>query len=172
MSTTKNDSKPKRRPPMSRMGTHKPSDPRLTKEHQDKLRPKDFQEKICSAIKQGNYIETSAVYSGVSKETLYLWFKLGHKAKKEGNLEDEHYVFLNAVQEAVAFSEMRDLQRLDKFGEQDWRVIAWKMERRHGGNWGQKQEIKHSGEIDTTAPVVIVDEVKLAAAMKKLDKDY
>ena len=37
--------------------------------------------KIITAIRAGNYIETAAAYAGVNKSTLYEWLKRGENRK-------------------------------------------------------------------------------------------
>ena len=38
--------------------------------------------KIITAIRAGNYIETAAAYAGVNKSTLYEWLKRGEREKQ------------------------------------------------------------------------------------------
>lgn len=141
--------------------------PELRKEHQNKLHPEDYQEKIANALRQGNYLETAATYSGVSKPLLYEWLKKGRKATDKN---DPYKKFIDAIDEAMVYAEMRDLQRLDKHGENDWKVIAWKMTRRYPKRWGDKIDVNLNGSIETTSNVKI-DEAKLALELKKLESN-
>ena len=82
-----------------------------------KLTP-DVQQKICTAIQGGNYIETAAAFAGINKSTLYLWLKRGGdelaRVEKNGRLrirvgEAIFVEFSNAVEEALAQSELHDV---------------------------------------------------------------
>lgn len=119
----------------------------------------ELQEKVCQLIKAGNYIETACTYCGISKGTLYNWLKRGREevTRVEGNPKaryrksEQMYVnFLNAVDEAVSFSEIRDLKRLDAHAEDNPNVLMWRLERRHPSRWGRQKieaDVKHSGDV-------------------------
>ena len=126
-----------------------------------------MQDKIVQALKQGNYLETSAVYAGLSKSLLYEWIKIGRKTDDKTNI---YKIFVDAIESAMTYAEMRDLQRLDRHGETDWRVISWKMSRRYASRWGDKVDVNLSGNIETTTNVKI-DEAKLALELKKLESN-
>jgi hypothetical protein len=116
----------------------------------------ELQDRICNFLRAGAYVETAAQACGVNKTTLYLWLKRG--AKEPGTPFE---AFSNAVQEAMAYAELRDIRtidsvaigapaELDKEGRQirpaipaDWKAAAWRLERKFPKRWGRKQQIQH-----------------------------
>lgn len=120
---------------------------------------KEIQDKIVHSIKSGNYIETAAVYSGVTKKTLYNWMKRANdelarvdqqpraKIKKS---EEPFVEFLHAVEHALAFAEARDVNIIAKAAEDDWKASAWRLERKFPDRWGRKDkldaDLKHTGK--------------------------
>lgn len=73
-------------------------------------------EKIYKILLSGAYIETAAVYCGVNKKTLYEWMKKGDKEP-----DSIYGKFCNAVEKALAESEIRDLTNIDRAAMgQDW----------------------------------------------------
>lgn len=151
---------------------------------QPELDPDDYREKICQAVSIGGYIETSAIYAGVSKETLYQWLKKAHDPKADPKFKK----FSDALGQAMALSEMRDLKAIDtaitgvqytdtvngqvveRTTQPDWKAAAWKLERRAPKKWGYKTEIEHSGQVDSR--VAQVDPSVLEIAYKKFDEEF
>lgn len=106
-------------------------------------------------MRAGAYIETAAVVSGVSKQTLYAWCKLGHKKPKS-----LYAKLLDAVERASEECTTRDLLNIDKCAmgvkneyerdengnlvvdgqgnpiviqhgaKPDWKASAWRLEKR------------------------------------------
>ena len=111
----------------------------------------ELQESVCSAIRMGVYVETAANLNGIGKTTLYKWFKDKRPKFRE---------FTNAVQKALATSEVRDIQVIDKEAtgrpaEYDsegnllrpaipvnWKAAAWRLERKHSDRWGRREQVK------------------------------
>jgi transposase len=114
---------------------------KILKETNPKGRPSKFTpevtDKILLTLRAGNYIETSAAFAGVSKETLYAWLKQG-AAEEVGPYRD----FSDAVEEALAIGEITDVQRVGNAAKDDWRAAAWRLERRHSKRWGRKEHIE------------------------------
>jgi len=99
-----------------------------------KLTP-ELIEQIATAIRGGNYIETAAAFSGVKKSTLYDWLRRGAKQKS-----DIYRDFSDAVEKALAASEIRDVLRIDEAGKKNWQAIAWRLERRFPKRWGRRKD--------------------------------
>lgn len=108
-----------------------------------KLTP-ELQLKICETVRAGNYIETASAYVGVNKSTIYDWMKRGAR-EKQGIYHD----FSNAIEKALAESEMRDVLIIGKAASQNWQAAAWRLERKFSDRWGRKDYVKseHSGEV-------------------------
>lgn len=96
--------------------------------------------RICRAVRAGNYIDIAATLAGVHRATLYDWLKRGH-AEGRGL----YYEFAKALDKALAESEVRDVERIDKAGEKYWQAIAWRLERRFPKRWGRKGGTHSSG---------------------------
>lgn len=120
----------------------------------------EVQRKIVQAVQIGNYIETAAAYAGIDKSTLHRWLKRGEreiartdgeKPKKVKQSEQPYVEFCNAVEKAMAESEVNDVTRLFKMSD-DPKVITWRLERRFPERWGHKQkvsaDVEHSGHIE------------------------
>ena len=122
-------------------------------------RPKDstklndeLQEHIVKTLRAGNYIETAAAYAGVSKQSIYNWMHLGREALKDEKPTKEQLVyvnFLDAVERALAESEIRDVMTIAQAAELgDWRAAAWRLERKCMQRWGPNMKVEHKGDIN------------------------
>lgn len=122
-----------------------------------KLNP-SVQDKIVSAIRVGNYIETAAAYAGISKNTLYDWLKRGEREKQrvEKNprfkirKSEKIYVdFSDAVEKALAEAEIRDVMRIEKAAGEQWQAAAWRLERKFPDRWGRRVlDVEHKGKLE------------------------
>ena len=108
-----------------------------------KLTP-ETHNRIVAAIQRGAYIETAAQLAGISKETFYQWLKKGRAIadEQEPCITPHHEAlrnFSDAVNKALAESEIRDLTAIDTAAQQGtWQAAAWKLERKHHSRWGRK----------------------------------
>lgn len=131
-------------------------------------------EKITRAIKAGNYIETAAAYAGIVKSTLYDWLKRGEREQQRvaqtpratvRKSEEAFVKFSNAVKEALAESEMRDVLVISKAAEEgQWQAAAWRLERKFPDRWGRRKlDIEHSGGLELKHDGVAQIEHQLAS---------
>lgn len=131
-----------------------------------KLTP-DLQEKICQAIRAGNYLETAAAYAGISKKTLHEWMRRGRREterveKAEGRArvrkkEAPFVEFLHSVEKALAEAEVRDVILIGKAAEVNWQAAAWRLERKFPDRWGRRER-QRPEERETGAKVVIIND--------------
>jgi len=115
----------------------------------------DAKSKILMALRAGNFIEVSAAFAGVSKETYYDWVGQG-MAQESGPFRE----FSDSCAEAIAYAEVKSLQRIDKAGEKDWKAEAWRLERRFLNRWGRseaKTVTVETGEGEKKTKVTISD---------------
>lgn len=120
---------------MSKMGRPSKVDPNLTQQ-------------IADLVRVGNYIETACQFVGVAKSTLYDWLKRGAKG-------EEGYVdFSNAIQQAFAESEIRDVMNLQNASKTDWKVSAWRLERKFPSRWGRMDRLEVESNNTTKIDVV------------------
>lgn len=131
----------------------------MTRGRKTKLTP-ELQNKICDAIRMGNYIETAAAYAGVNKTTLYDWLKRGARERerveknpsaKIKKSEAPFVEFSNAVEKALADAEVRDVLIIANAAKENWQAAAWRLERKFPERWGRKDKVQadvnHSGNM-------------------------
>jgi transposase len=94
----------------------------------------DTSDRICSAIRGGNYIETAAAVAGIHRDTLYTWLKRG-RTEEDGIHRD----FVLAVDEALANAEKNALRTIEDASDEHWQAAAWRLERRFPERWGRKR---------------------------------
>lgn len=139
----------------------------------------DVVEKVCAAIRMGSYIETAAAYAGITKETLYDWMRKGSTPPPTDGSDDgldRHRAFSDAVKEALAAGEMRDLAFIDGAARAGtWQAAAWRLERRHPSKWGRREHsemVVRAGEPDdgkNDAAKSELDALDLAGVVAELD---
>jgi hypothetical protein len=108
---------------------------------------KQVQERICSAIRAGNYPAVAAVAAGISEATFYRWMEQGRTAGK-----GPHRDFYEAVKQAEAESEVHAVAILRKEMKGDWRAAVALLERRHAGRWRRQQH--HQLTVEDERPVL------------------
>lgn len=117
----------------------------------------DTHNKIITAIRAGNYIETAAAYAGVNKSTLYEWLKRGEREKQRvaensryriRESEKPYVEFSNAVEKALAEAEIRDVAIIAKAAKEQWQAAAWRLERKFPDRWGRKDKVDLSADKD------------------------
>lgn len=110
-----------------------------------KLTP-DLQKQITDVIRAGNYIETAAAFAGLHKSTLYDWMKRGAKERQRVAGTNKRMLkkelpfveFSDAIEKALAESEVRDVMRVGEASKTDWKAAAWRLERKFPQKWGRK----------------------------------
>lgn len=92
----------------------------------------EVSEKICRAIRAGNYPAVAARAAGISDATFYRWMEQGRNAKS-----GIHRDFYDAVGQAVAESEAHAVAILRKASTNgEWRAAESLLKRRFPHNWG------------------------------------
>lgn len=103
----------------------------------------DVQERICNALRAGNYQETAAQYAGISAKTFYEWMKRG---ESDDESEQIYREFREAVESAKASAEVRDVALIDRAAHDgSWQAAAWKLERKYPHRWGRVHRTEISG---------------------------
>jgi hypothetical protein len=119
----------------------------------------EVSEKICQAIRAGNYMETAAAYAGVAKPTLYNWLKRGRDEP-----DTIYGALVEAVELAVAEAEVRDVALIAKAADDGvWQASAWRLERRYPDRYGRRTRHDVSGRVDVR-PTPYLDVSKLTDA--------
>jgi hypothetical protein len=96
----------------------------------------ELQGEIIALIKMGNYIDTVCSVVGLNTSTFYDWMKKGRNAT---NPRNKHRKFQEAVEQAQAWSIVRDVALITKASEKDWKAAAWKLERMYPDEFGLKK---------------------------------
>jgi hypothetical protein len=114
----------------------------------------EVQDRICDIMRRGNFIETAAASVGIHQSTLRRWLARGRREMQRLDLEpysgpkESELPFLRfceAVDMAEAEAEVAALDLLSAHSFEDWRSIAWRLERKSFNRWGRRQAIEHSG---------------------------
>ena len=117
----------------------------------------ETQDRICDIIKTGNYIETACAYAGICRKQFYNWLRDGRRDLDAGK-DNKYTRFVKAVDEAKAFAEMRDLNRIDDAASNgQWQAAAWRLERRYRDRWGKAVEIKADANVNLSGSIEISD---------------
>jgi hypothetical protein len=103
-----------------------------------KLTP-EIQHAIVEALRRGNYLETAAAFSNISKNVLFHWLKKGHEQKR-----GKYRQFLNAIKQAESEADMRDVLNIETAATAGkWQASAWRLERKRWELWGKRDPDKH-----------------------------
>ncbi len=118
----------------------------------------ELQESIFQALASGCFVEAAAGRAGISKVTLYAWLKRG--ARDNSGI---YFDFLNAVEKATSTAEVAGLAKIRQAAADDWRAMAWWLERRYQTRWGRKSAVKVA-DFGETPDVQAATLVKAAAS--------
>jgi hypothetical protein len=95
---------------------------------------KDLTNKICRAIRAGNYPAVAARSCGVAESTFYRWMEEGRSAKK-----GLHRDFYEEVKGAEAEAEVRAVAVIAKAMSGEWRPAFGLLERRFAERWRRRE---------------------------------
>jgi hypothetical protein len=127
----------------------------------------ELQAEMIVLFKAGNFVETTCGTVGIDKSTFYDWIK---KGKNSNHPKNKYRKFQEAVEQAMAWSEARNVALITKLSEENWRAAAWMLSRKHPDKWGKKKYEDFDldiNELDEN-PVVISKE-ELAIIKEVLD---
>lgn len=125
--------------------------------HTDDGTPVTVADRIPQLIAQGNYMETAAAAAGIGKTAVYDWLRIAatahgkvHRGERLTAHERRCIDFANAVAEAEADAEAKDLERLATLADGKdaavaARVTMWRLERRFAKRWGQRGSLEITG---------------------------
>jgi hypothetical protein len=105
----------------------------------------DTVQQLLEALNDGNYLETAAELAGLSKASVYTWFKRGEAG------EEPYKTFTDACKRATARAEAAEVKKVRTAGEDPrfWAASMTYLERRHPDRWARRSE-------DSNSPKVIV----------------
>jgi hypothetical protein len=88
----------------------------------------ELQERICLAMRNGDFLKTAAALVGISEATLHVWLR---------DKRPRYQAFTQGVRQAEAEHETRGVSQLSRSGEQHPMALLKMLERRHRANWGE-----------------------------------
>jgi len=127
---------------------------------------------LIEALELGNSIEGACAYAGIGTTTYFRWLEVG-EADEEHDQETPYREFRDDALRAQGVAEQSLVAEIRRAGTgfvdpetrqrkgNDWRAAAFLLERRHPDRWGQRQNVKHSGNVRTGKVVVPVDSNRL-----------
>lgn len=105
----------------------------------------DLIDRLCSHLRHGAYVETAAAACGISKVIFYRWLKIGNEKPKS-----IHGKLVNAVEQAMAESELDDLIAVTTARAKNWQAAAWRLQRRHPSRWAATHRPAVAPDTDPT----------------------
>jgi hypothetical protein len=131
-----------------------------------KLTP-EITEKICMAIRAGNYAKIAAGMAGISEATYYSWLDQA----KEPDAEPEFLEFLESVERAEAEAEIGAVARIRQAADNGtWQAAGWLLERKHGERWGRNDKLRQEISGVDGAPIQLSLEEAKKAVLAFLDE--
>jgi transposase-like protein len=127
----------------------------------------ELQAEIIALIKMGNFVEVACSLVGINKSTFYDWMKKGEESNHPRN---KYRKFQEAVEQAKAWSEARDVAIITKASVYDWHAAAWKLTRQHPDKYGLKEYEDFDTDVtESEEEHVIVPTEDLAIIKEALD---
>jgi len=93
------------------------------------------QDQISTAVAAGIRPEVAARYCRVSPRSYYRWMALG----RAHDADPLHAGFVEAVEQALAEWEARDVLIVGEAAKTDWHAAAWRLERRLPKVYGRRE---------------------------------
>ena len=126
---------------------------------QTKLTP-ELVDKICNAIRAGNYAKVACVMAGISEAIYYRWLQEGKKPNARGIYLD----FVESIERAEAEAEVHAVALIKQAANNgSLKASQWYLERKHSDRWGPKSMVKQEITGANGANIfVTVDEAKKA----------
>jgi hypothetical protein len=117
----------------------------------------ELEQKLCDALRAGNYLEVAARYAGVSRSSVHRWLALGADDGADPRLKQ----FAEAVSKAEADAEIHAVGVVRKaINQGDTRAAFGYLERRHPARWRRRDHgappaapaQQAAGDLDATDP--------------------
>ncbi len=102
----------------------------------------DLGNRIISLVRRGAHRETACASAGVTRRTLEMWLERA----KGGPHSTRYKRFAEALDKAEAETESVAVSAIIVAGKQDWRALAWVLERRGAQRWNSKRAAEKKDE--------------------------
>ena len=106
------------------------------------IKKTDVADKMIEMLSRGVPPSTVCRYAGVHYTTFRRWMEVGAEGTNPVYTE-----FLDRVAKAEAKAEITLLGKMDAFHDEDWKSVAWMLERRWPENWARRDRHEISGEL-------------------------
>jgi len=124
-------------------------------------------DRICLAIRAGNYAKIAAAMAGISEATYYSW--LDQAKKPDASLE--LLEFLESIERAEAEAEITAVARIKQASDNGtWQAASWLLERKHGERWGRNDKIRQEISGVDGAPIQLTLEEAKKAVLAFLEE--
>lgn len=124
---------------------------------------KETVQELCKHIRAGNNNKDSAVLSGISDATFYLWLS---DEPRNPLSEEQRLELLDSIKKAEAERKAFLISQIMKASQKTWQASAWYLERRYNDEFGLKQKL----DADINANVKVTkDPDIIATAMKTFE---
>jgi hypothetical protein len=131
-----------------------------------KLTP-EITERICMAIRAGNYAKVAAAMAGIGETTYYKWLEMAELP----NAKKEYKEFRESIERAEAEAEVVAIARIRQAADNgDWKAAGWYLERKHGERWGRNDKLRQEITGANGAPVALSIEEAKKAVLAFLDE--
>jgi hypothetical protein len=128
---------------------------------------KEVTDKICLAIRAGNYAKVAAAMAGVGETTYYRWLELS----EESNAKKEYREFRESIERAEAEAEVAAIARIRQAADNgDWKAAGWYLERKHGERWGRNDKLRQEITGANGEPIALSLEEAKKAVLAFLDE--
>ena len=127
----------------------------------------DVTDKVCIAIRAGNYAKVAAAMAGVGETTYYKWLEMAD----EPNAKKEYREFRESVERAEAEAEVAAIARIRQAADNgDWKAAGWYLERKHGERWGRNDKLRQEITGANGEPIQLSLEEAKKAVLAFLDE--
>jgi transposase len=148
----------------------------------------ELSERICGYVRRGNYLETAAACSGISKDTLFRWLREGARDSLAGKVTDlsrfsdsinaasakSEITLLGIIRRAALGSNFKDPEtgavKIIERGQ--WQAAAWTLERTKPDKFALKTkselEAKHEVTGKDGSPLAGMSSAELLAVFEKV----
>jgi len=127
----------------------------------------DTTDKICLAIRAGNYAKVAAEMAGIGETTYYRWLEEGQK----DNAPKIYREFWESIKRAEADAEVAAVALIRQAANNGtWQAASWLLERKHGERWGRNDKLRQEITGANGAPVVLSIEEARRTVLAFLDE--
>ena len=127
----------------------------------------ELTERICLAIRLGNYAKVAAEMAGIGETTFYRWLEMAEKP----NARKDYREFRESIKRAEAEAEVSRVARIVQAADNGtWQAAAWYLERKHGERWGRNDKLRQEISGPNGTPVNLSIEEAKKAVLAFLDE--